>query len=174
MTRFKGVVLPLMATCLTVLLIPPMPEEITTEACTESFSEVTGVELIAEPVEVVPEPDPLLTELGEFKLTAYCSCSRCCSIWSDNRPVDEYGNEIVIGASGEELIAGYSVAVDTSVIPYGTVLVINGQEYEAVDCGGAIKGNRIDIYFNDHESAVQFGVQYADVSIKEDNGNDRN
>lgn len=166
MTRFKSVIIPLMATCLTVLLIPPMPEEITTEACIESFSEVTGVELIAEPVEVVPEPE--FINLGEFRLTAYCSCSKCCGEWAECRP-----EGIVYGASGEELIAGYSVAVDTSVIPYGTVLVINGQEYEAMDCGGAIKGNRIDIYFSDHESAVQFGVQYADVSIKEEVNNGR-
>lgn len=120
----------------------------------------------SEPVEVMAEPE--LISLGEFKLTAYCSCSECCDEWANNRPVDEYGNEVVIGGSGEVLKAGYSVAVDTSVIPYGTVLLINGQEYEAMDCGGAIKGNRIDVYFSDHSDALEFGVQYADVIIRED------
>lgn len=120
----------------------------------------------SEPVELVKEPE--LINLGEFKLTAYCSCSKCCDEWANDRPVDEYGNEIVIGGSGEVLTAGYSVAVDTSVIPYGTVLLINGQEYEAMDCGGAIKGNRIDVYFNNHSDALEFGVQYADVIIRED------
>lgn len=116
-------------------------------------------------IEAVVEPE--LISLGEFKLTAYCSCRRCCGIWAENRPVDSNGNELVYGVSGELLRAGYSVAVDTSVIPYGTVLVINGQEYEAVDCGGAVNGNHIDVYFSEHEDAVEFGVQYAEVFRKE-------
>ena len=63
---------------------------------------------------------PEFESLGEFKLTAYCKCERCCSHWSKKRPVDENGNEIVIGASGEVLEAGKSIAVDPKVIPYGT------------------------------------------------------
>lgn len=104
--------------------------------------------------------------LGEFKLTAYCSCSLCCGKWAYNRPVDENGNEIVYGAIGERLREGYSIAVDPSVIPYRTEVVINGHTYKAQDCGGAIKGNRIDVYFEDHQAALNFGVQYADVYIK--------
>ncbi|MEI3219112.1 MAG: 3D domain-containing protein [Lachnoclostridium sp.] len=41
---------------------------------------------------------------------------------------------------------GRTIAVDASVIPYGSVVVINGHAYVAEDCGGAIKGNKIDIY----------------------------
>ena len=123
-------------------------------------------------VDEVEEPltyeEPELISLGEFKLTAYCSCSICCGRWAHNRPVDEYGNEIVIGSSGETLTAGYSVAVDPTVIPYGTIIVINGKEYEAQDCGGAIKDKRIDVYFDSHEEALEFGVQYAEVFVKED------
>ena len=104
--------------------------------------------------------------LGNFKLTAYCSCSLCCGKWANNRPVDENGNEIVYGAIGERLKEGYSIAVDPTVIPYRTEVVINGHTYKAQDCGGAIKGNRIDVYFNDHQAALNFGVQYAEVFIK--------
>ena len=104
--------------------------------------------------------------LGNFKLTAYCSCSLCCGKWAYNRPVDENGKEIVYGAIGERLREGYSIAVDPSVIPYQTEVVINGHTYKAQDCGGAIKGNRIDMYFEDHQAALNFGVQYADVYIK--------
>ena len=103
--------------------------------------------------------------LGEFKLTAYCSCSICCSEWANNRPVDEHGNEIVYGAIGEELKEGYSIAVDPDVIPYRTEVIINGRTYKAQDCGGAIKGNRIDMYFEDHDDALEFGVQYAEVFV---------
>lgn len=104
--------------------------------------------------------------LGEFKLTGYCSCSICCNGWANNRPVDENGNEIVYGAIGEELKEGYSIAVDPDVIPYRTEVVINGNTYKAQDCGGAIKGNKIDVYFEDHDKALEFGVQYAEVFMK--------
>ena len=100
------------------------------------------------------------TSLGEFKLTAYCSCEKCCGIWAYNRP-----SGVVYGAIGEELKEGYSIAVDPNVIPYGTEVVINDKIYKAQDCGGAIKGNRIDIYFNSHEDALEFGVKHEEVFL---------
>ena len=98
---------------------------------------------------------------GTFKLTAYCSCSLCCGEWAYNRP-----DGIVYGAIGEELKEGYSIAVDPDVIPYKTEVIINGKTYKAQDCGGLIKGNRIDVYFEDHDDALEFGVQYAEVFVK--------
>lgn len=98
--------------------------------------------------------------LGEFKLTAYCSCEECCGKWAYDRP-----NGIVYGAIGEELKEGYSIAVDPDVIPYRSEVIINGKTYKAQDCGGAIKGNRIDVYFEDHNDALDFGVQYAEVFV---------
>ena len=99
--------------------------------------------------------------LGNFKLTGYCKCSLCCGKWANNRP-----NGVVYGAIGEELKEGYSIAVDPTVIAYRTEVIINGHTYKAQDCGGAIKGNRIDVYFEDHNDALEFGVQYADVFVK--------
>ena len=99
--------------------------------------------------------------LGNFKLTAYCSCKLCCGKWANNRP-----NGVVYGAIGEELKEGYSIAVDPTVIAYRTEVIINGHTYKAQDCGGAIKGNRIDVYFEDHQTALEFGVQYAEVYVK--------
>lgn len=98
--------------------------------------------------------------LGEFKLTAYCSCAKCCGKWAYNRP-----NGIIYGAIGEELKEGYSIAVDPSVIPYRTEVIIDGEIYKAQDCGGAIKGNRIDVYFEDHNDALDFGVQYKEIFV---------
>ncbi len=94
--------------------------------------------------------------LGNFKVTAYCGCEQCCGVYAQNR-------DIVTGAIGEPLINNYSIAVDPNIIPYYSTVYINGQAYVAHDTGGAIKGNRIDIYFENHQDAVNFGVQYLDV-----------
>lgn len=103
--------------------------------------------------------------LGTFRLTAYCSCSTCCGQWAKNRPVDRNGNEIVYGASGAVLKAGVSIAVDPEVIRFGTKVEINGHTYTAQDTGKHIKGNRIDVYFTDHQKAREFGIKYAEVFV---------
>lgn len=93
--------------------------------------------------------------LGKFKLTYYCACPICCG---------EYANGIT--ATGTVATEGRTIAVDPSVIPYGTQVIINGNVYTAEDCGGAIKDNRIDIYMNSHEACLSQGVGYADVFLK--------
>ena len=91
----------------------------------------------------------------EFIATAYCACEKCCGKWALNRP-----DGIVKGAAGRELIGNYSIAVDPKVIPYGTLVYDeNGNEYRADDCGGAVKGNHIDIYMSSHEAARNWGKQ---------------
>ena len=102
----------------------------------------------AEPEEV----EPVLEELGEFRLTAYCACHKCCG-----KDPGDFGYGVT--ASGAVVEAGRTIAVDSSVIPLGSEIVI------AEDTGSAIKGNRIDIYFDTHQEALNFGVQYADVYI---------
>jgi 3D (Asp-Asp-Asp) domain-containing protein len=99
-----------------------------------------------------------LVSLGEFKLTAYCPCKKCC------------GKDDGITATGTQATQGRTVAVDPKVIPYGTILVINGHEYVAEDCGGSIKGNKIDVYFESHEEALEFGVQYKEIFLIEKKG----
>ena len=91
--------------------------------------------------------------LGNYKLTYYCSCELCCDV------------ETGITATGTPVVEGQTIAVDPSVIPYGTQVIINGHVFTAEDCGGAIKGNRIDIYVNDHDRANVLGVNYADVYL---------
>ena len=117
----------------------------------ENVQEEENIEVSVEPVELEETNEPELESLGEFKLTAYCPCTECSGNW---------GTQTATGAVATE---GRTVAVDPSVIPYGTVLMINGHEYVAEDCGGAIKGNDVDIYFDTHEEADAFGVQYMEV-----------
>ena len=92
-------------------------------------------------------------KLGNFKLTYYCSCELCCDV------------ETGITATGTPVVEGRTIAVDPKVIPYGTQVIINGHVFTAEDCGGAIKGNRIDIYVNDHDRANALGVNHADVYL---------
>lgn len=103
--------------------------------------------------------------LGEFVLTAYCPCEKCCGQYGVNRPMDENGDLIVYGAYGQRLEAGASIATDPNVIGFNQAVYINGTIYKAHDTGGNIKGNKIDIYMTDHDEAVEFGVQYADVYL---------
>ena len=102
------------------------------------------------------EEESNLVYMGRFKLTAYCACSKCC------------GKSDGITASGTKAKQGRTIAVDPKQISYGTKVVINGHTYVAEDCGGSIKNNRIDIFFDSHKEAWNFGVQYADVYIIED------
>lgn len=126
------------------------------------------------PVRVeVPEPitetaAPELIELGEFKTTAYCTCVKCCGIWSAEHPSRVGTDYVQRTKSGTIPTADRTVSVDPDVIPLGTVLIIDGHEYIAEDTGSAVKGNVIDIYFDSHELAVEYGVQMKTIYIKGD------
>ena len=128
--------------------------------------EVTDLEVT--PI-VTTIPEWKYTSLGEYRLTAYCSCEKCCGQWARNRPHDESGKPIIYTANGSVAQQGVTIAADTSVLPFGTIVLIDGQEHIVQDRGGAIKDNRIDVYFESHEEALQFGVQYKEVFMKEKN-----
>lgn len=91
----------------------------------------------------------------EMIITAYCPCEKCC------------GKTNGITASGTKAKQGRTVAVDPRYIPYGTKIIIDGQTYIAEDCGCAVKGDKIDIYFDSHSEAVSFGKQKKIVRIME-------
>ncbi len=58
------------------------------------------------------------------------------------------------------------VAVDPNVIPLGTRLYIPGYGFAiADDTGGAIKGHVIDLAFDSHQEAINFGVRHITVYI---------
>ena len=88
--------------------------------------------------------------LGQFLLTGYCPCVICC------------GKTNGITASGALAKSNHTIAAD-SRFKFGTQLVIYGQVYTVEDRGGAIQGNHIDVFFNTHAEALQFGKKYADV-----------
>lgn len=119
------------------------PKESTTES-TDDTNEVTEE---SEPDETKRIP------MGEFKITYYCGCYSCS---------EGYGT---MTSTGVRAVEGRTIAVDPTVIPYGAKVYINGHEYIAEDCGGAIKGNDIDIYLEDHDRVYEGGVDYYDVEI---------
>lgn len=115
-----------------------------------------------------PEPLPLyeLVSLGIFTLTAYCPCVLCTEIWSTEHP-SRIGTDFVQKtASGTIPAQGRTIAVDTSVIDFGTVVVIDDHVFIAEDRGGAIRGNRIDVFFECYQEALIFGRRTAEVFIK--------
>jgi len=70
-----------------------------------------------------------------------------------------------ITKSGTKVCRGV-VSVDLRVIPLGTKLYIeNYGEAIALDCGGAIKGNRIDLYMDTKKEAMEFGRNNLKVWI---------
>jgi len=99
-------------------------------------------------------------EAMEYIATAYCPCEKCCGKSSRNRP-----NGIVYTASGTRAVEGRTIAVDPKVIPLGSTVRVNGKIYIAQDTGRLIKGNRIDVYFDNHKEACKFGRQIVEVEI---------
>lgn len=118
---------------------------VTEEYCI--LCDIVSAELVTESIE--PE------YLGQFKITYYCPCALCCGKYATGYT-----------STGTLATEGRTVAVDPTVIPYGTQVVIDGLgEFIAEDCGGAIKGNIIDVFMIDHQRALECGVDYFDVYI---------
>ena len=110
------------------------------------------------PVEPESTTEPVC--LGEFRTTA------CCGIWSSEHPSRVGTDYVQRTKSGTIPTAGRTVSVDPDVIPLGTAIIIDGHEYIAEDTGNAVKGNTLDIYFDSHEAAVEYGVQKKTIYIK--------
>lgn len=71
---------------------------------------------------------------------------------------DESHPQYGITASGARVQEGRTIAVDPSVIPIGWWVYIEGIGFRrAEDKGSAIKGNKIDVYFDSNKIANKFG-----------------
>lgn len=89
---------------------------------------------------------------GVYRVTAYCPCMICC------------GKTNGITASGTRATANHTIAAP-STFAFGTKVVINGVTYTVEDRGGAIQGNRIDVYMNSHAEALQWGSRILEVEV---------
>ena len=99
----------------------------------------------------------------QMTVTAYCPCKKCCG-----------ENAQGITASGATAKANHSrfVAADTSRLAFRTRLSIpgydGGRPVPILDRGGAIKGNRLDVFFPTHREALRWGVRKLTVTVLED------
>ena len=87
--------------------------------------------------------------LGTFTLTAYCNCAACNG--SAGNPT----------ASGVMPTSGHTVAMGG--VDFGTKLLINGTVYTVEDRGTPY--GHVDIFFDTHEEALDFGMGSADVYL---------
>lgn len=102
------------------------------------------------PEEIPPETSSL-SYYGNCRVTFYCPCSRCCGQWASG-----------ITASGTVATPNHTVA--TGALPFGTHVVIDGQEYVVEDRG--VGAYEIDIFVADHQEALNRGLYYSDVYLK--------
>lgn len=122
------------------------------EMVAEVMAERAEAEEIAE-ADAISEPE--WESLGEFTITAYCPCEICCGQWADG-----------VTADGSTAVEGVTIAA-SSEFEFGTALRIDGHEYVVQDRGGAITGNRLDIFFDNHSDALEWGVQTKEVEVKQ-------
>ncbi|WP_373899241.1 3D domain-containing protein [Haloimpatiens sp. FM7315] len=99
----------------------------------------------------------------KVKATAYTASVSCTG-----KGVGDPGFGITAtGTKARRNVNGYStIAVDPRVIPLGTKVYVEGYGLAiAEDTGGAIKGNKIDIYVNSESQAVTWGVRWVNLYV---------
>ena len=120
------------------------------------MTKIYGIEIIPEEVSVVPVTTSRSNEVTRsndtYKITAYCACVQCC------------GKTDGITASGAKVQPNHTIAAP-SRFAFGTQIKIGDIIYTVEDRGGAITGNRIDIYFETHQEALNWGVRYMEIEV---------
>ena len=110
-----------------------------------------------------------------MEVTGYCNCGLCCS-WERGwfglgQPLISSGpnkgrpKAVGVTASGTRAQDG-TIAADTAVLPFGTIVYVPGYGYGRVeDRGGAIKGARLDLWYPSHEAAKAWGRKRMNVRV---------
>lgn len=132
-------------------------EIILAEKSEEGQAVETAVQVLQEePVAEEPVPVESQHETKEITVTATAytaSCEGCSGITATGVNIKDNPDKKVI-------------SVDPSVIPLGTEVYVEGYGYAvAADTGGAIKGNKIDVFIPDKQDAINWGKQQVEVKI---------
>lgn len=114
------------------------------ETCTNTLEAVGTFEPTYE--------EPEWEYYGECRITHYDAGPCCCGEWATGYT-----------ASGTLATVNRTVATGED-LPFGTELLINGQVYVVEDRG--VGPYEVDIFVEDHETAVAMGMYYTDVYIR--------
>jgi 3D (Asp-Asp-Asp) domain-containing protein len=106
------------------------------------------------PVATAPSSSNTSSKEITVEATAYtASCEGCSGITATGINLKANPNAKVI-------------SVDPTIIPLGSKVYVEGYgEAIAGDTGGAIKGNRIDVFVPSQQDAINFGVKQLKVTI---------
>ena len=123
-------------------------------------STVDASKLNAKPIETsVSEVANNQWQTVQMRVTAYCPCPKCCGSYSDG-----------ITACGHKISSGDRFVAADKMYPFGTEMIIPGykktETVKVLDRGGVIRGNRLDVFFNTHQEALEWGVRHLDVKIR--------
>ena len=98
------------------------------------------------------EPEPAMHLYGNCRITFYCHCATCN------------------GRAGAPCASGVMPTVNRTVatgsLPFGTRVMIDGQEYVIEDRG--VGDFEMDIFVSSHQEALDRGLYYTDVWILEE------
>jgi len=104
-----------------------------------------------------PDADAWITV--RMRVTAYCACPICCGDNSDGYT-----------ACMHKIRPGDTFVAADKRYPFGTEMIIPGynagRPVYVKDRGRLITGNRLDVFFDSHQRAREWGVRYLDVKIK--------
>lgn len=104
---------------------------------------------------------PALARTFEANVSGYCLCGKCCGRWAKVYPRRT--------ASGHIIKPGDKFVAAPRNLPFGTLIIIpgynNGQPVPVLDRGGAIKRNNLDLFFDSHKAALEWGRQKIPVKI---------
>lgn len=128
---------------------------------THEISEAELEDVVVAEVKEIEEPmDDDTDELrfvNKFKLSYYDCCPQCTDYYYIRKT-----------ASGTTPTAHRTIAADTSILPMGTHVYIDGLgEYVVEDTGSAINGYVLDVYVNNHSEIPSCGIEYRDVYVIE-------
>ncbi len=100
----------------------------------------------------IPPKEPPKT----IRVTAYCPCEKCCGKWADGQTASGYWIQL-----GDRFVAA------PKHIPFGTKMIVPGynesKPVEVKDRGGSITVDRLDVYFDTHQEALNWGVKYLEI-----------
>jgi 3D (Asp-Asp-Asp) domain-containing protein len=119
--------------------------------------DVVAVQEVPVVMVVEPESEPETKVMGHFRVTAYCTCPKCCKKWSKYKRT-----ATGIPARAADRI----IAVDPRVIPLHSQVWVEGMGwFQAEDKGKLIKGKRLDILMATHYRARRFGAQRRNITV---------